>query len=318
MTTSIEQLWRTLADGPVAPAQMRVAADHPLDLFAQLDSRRRVGLLAISDMMPERPPPYAAVDIVVGKRADGRWATSLSLIQPGLLPMFATMCSQMVEQGRDLPPGACAGSFMLVQVARWHRLLALGSDGLLSAEEQRGLFGELEILRMAADRHGPMVASAGWTGPEDAPQDFDLPDGAVEVKTIQSGAPVILISSLNQLDVEQGRLAVAVVDLVHCAAGTGGTSLAGAVNAVRDRFATSPLALQQFEARLQKAGYVEREEYAVIEYRVARIRWFMVSGAFPRLVRSHVPPAIASARYQLLLSELDPFETNPFADHGRT
>ena len=54
MTTSIELLWKKLAEGPVAPTQIRVAGDHPLDLFAQIDGQRRVGLLAISDAEPER------------------------------------------------------------------------------------------------------------------------------------------------------------------------------------------------------------------------------------------------------------------------
>ena len=276
MTTSIELLWKKLAEGPVAPTQIRVAGDHPLDLFAQIDGQRRVGLLAISDAEPERPPTYVAVEILVGQRADGRWATSISLAQPGLLPMFATMCDQIVEQGRGLPSGTSAASFVLAQVARWHRLLALGRDGLLSVEEQQGIFGELEILREAAARFCLDAASLGWKGPEDAHQDFDLPSGLVEVKTIQSGAPAISISSLEQLDIDGGRLSIAVVDLVRCARGTGGSSLADAVASLRDLLTPSPVALQQFEGQLQKAGYVDRDEYDAVEYRISRIRWFVV------------------------------------------
>lgn len=318
MTTSIDLLWNRLAEGPVAPAQTRVAGDHPLDLFAQVDELRRVGLLAISDAMPERPPAYAAVEIVLGRRNDGRWATSISLAQPGLLPLFTAMCDQIVEQGRDTPPGTSAAAYVLAQVARRHRLLALGRDGLLSMEEQQGLFGELEVLRQAVTRYGPAAAALGWKGPDDEPQDFQLPEGMVEVKTVQPGAPAIGISSLERLDIDDGRLSVAVIDLVRCVAGTGGTSLAQSVSSLRDLLTPDPGALQRFEEQLQRAGYMDRAEYEDAEYRISRARWFIVRPEFPRLVRSRMPAAVAGARYQLLLGELVPFETDPFPQDGRS
>lgn len=317
MTTSIESLWLNLSGGNSLPAQTRVAADHPLDLFAQIDGQHRFGLLAISEDRPDSVPKYAAVEISLGQRADGRWATSLSLAQPTLQPMFATMCGQIVDQGRDVPPATNAGVFMLTQVARWHRLLALGPDGLLSAEEQQGLLGELEILRLAVDRFGPEAATQGWNGPDDAPQDFELPCGLIEVKTVQAGVPLIKISSLEQLDVDDGRLCIAVVDIARCAAGTGGVSLGVAVALLRDALTSSPEALQRLEDQLQKAGYVDREEYRTAEYRVTRVRWFAVENGFPRLARSRLPPAISGGRYQLQITGLANFEVNPFADHGR-
>lgn len=316
MTTSIEDAWSRLAAGQVFPVHTRISADHPLDLFAQIDDRQRVGLLTLSDFAPDRVPTYAAVEVKFGKRDDGRWAMSLALTQPTLLSMFATMCNQIVEQGRALAPITDAARFVLSQVARWHRLLALGRDGLLAAEEQQGLFGELVILRQAVVKYGPDEATSGWIGPEDAPQDFELPDGPVEVKAIRAGQPFVWISSLEQLDVDADRLLLAIVDLVHVANSTGGLSLAGAVAAVREELTSAPLALQRLEEQLQRAGYVDREEYGLIEYQVPRIRWYSVHAAFPRLTRTKLPAAIASARYQLMLSELSAYETDPFDHHG--
>lgn len=318
MTTPVEGLWQTLGASGSVPVHTRVAADHPLDLFAQIDAQHRVGLLAISADKPGTVPKYAAVDLAVGQRADGQWATSLSLAQQGLLPMFALMCEQIIDQGRRVSPGTCAGDFVLSQVARWHRLLALGSDGRLSAEEQQGLFGELEILRLAIDRFGSEAAAMGWKGPDDAPQDFDLPSGLVEVKTVQAGVPSFNISSLEQLDVDGGRLCIAVVDIVRCAVGTGGASLHAAVEALRDMLTCNPIALRHFEEQLQKAGYVDRDEYRAVEYRMTRVRWFVVRDDFPRLARSRLPASIAGGRYQLLIAALASFETNTFADDGRT
>lgn len=312
--STIEALWRELERTGRVPVQTRVSADHPLDLFAQVDAKGRVGLLAISEARPERLPTYSAVTLAAGERADGRWATSLSLSQPSLFPLFASMCDQIVEAGCSASRDKCASSFMLGEVARWHRLLSLGADGLLSPEEQVGLFGELEILRQAAIRFGAEPASLGWLGPDDAPQDFVLPCGLVEVKAV-AATPTVTISSLEQLDADS--MALVVVDVVRAATGTGGHSLVAAVELTRHQLSTVPGALEHFENQLRKIKYVDRDEYAQIEFRVPRIRWFAVNAEFPRLVRTCTASAVSDARYRLALRELASFETDPFPSHGQ-
>lgn len=307
----IDDAWTRLAQGTQFPAQTRVSADHPLDLFAQVDDAQRPGLLALSATKPGTPPSYSSVDIRIGQREDGRWAVSLSLAQSELEPMFASMCNQIVTLGERLAPGTDAGTFLLGQVARWHRLLALGKDGLLSAEERQGLFGELVVLAEAITRFGP-GAVHGWVGPDDAPQDLLLPDGLAEVKTIRAGQPTIRISSAEQLDIEDGRLRLAVLEVVEAVPGTGGESLAGQVGLLRGLLLDEPADLQHFEDQLRKAGYSDRQEYSQPELRVTRNRWFAVRPGFPSLARSRMPTGIGAVRYELTLAGLTDFETNPF------
>ena len=314
---TLEQMWASLVAGDVLPAHTRVSSDHPLDLFAQIDASRRPGLLALSDSMFDKPPTYSAVETFVGHRDDGRWALSMSLAQPALAAHFTVMCEQIIEQGRALPAGSCAAAFLLSQVARWHRLLALGPDGLLTAEDQQGLFGELVVLAQACSTFGPDIAMAAWVGPDEAPQDFALPTMSVEVKTMQAGSATISISSLDQLDCSQQPLMLAVVEIVRCTPGTGGQSLLDAVACTRALVASAPHATVRMEEQLGKAGYVDRDEYKLPEYRVARTSWYGVTPAFPRLARSTLSGAIRDARYQLLVSALRPFETNAFAADGR-
>lgn len=316
MTSTIEALWSKLAEGSTRPAHLASSADGQIDLFAQLDAKARPGLLALSDAMPAKPPTYSAFEITIGKRSDKRWATSLSLSQESLRPQFASMCDRLLQQGASNGPHADASVFMLQQVARWHRMLALGADGLLSAEKQQGLLGELVVLDGALDKFGADAAVAGWVGPDDAPQDFLLPACPVEVKTILAGGQLVTISSLEQLDIADAALSLAVVEIVQCARGTGGTSLAGCVSRLRVRLEDNVHALSRFEDQLLKTGFTDRDEYGEVEFRVIRTRWFGVSGGFPRLVRSAVPLPVAAARYQLLLSAIATHETTPFNDHG--
>lgn len=318
MTTlaTIESLWASLSNGDQFPAHTRVSPDLALDLFAQVDGERRVGLLAVSAKPGLKTPAYAAVEVVIGQRTDGRWATSVSLCQAQLYALFAAMCTQIVEQGANAAAGTNASEHMLIQLAQWHRLLALGPDGLLSREEQLGLQGELVVLSAAIERFGLEVAMQGWKGPDDAAQDFALPCGFVEVKTLRSGVQFLTISSFEQLDVGESQLGLAVVELSESAKGTGGESLQHAVENVRRLAADSPKAAMVFEGQLQKAGYVDRDEYGETEYRTASVRWFAVEAAFPRLVRSQLPPPIHSGQYRLLLKGIDRFETSPFQFHG--
>lgn len=313
----IEEAWERIEQGDRLPAQIRVTSDHPMDLFAHVDGQRRPGLLALSGRQPDSLPAYSAVEINVGQRADGQWAVSLALAQLALRPMFAAMCNQIVTLGANTPPGTDAATFILGQVARWHRLLALGPSGLLSIEEQQGLFGELSVLSEAVTRLGT-AAVKGWIGPDEAPQDFDLPAGPVEVKTIKAGQAAVWISSAEQLDVDGGRLRLAVLDVVEAAPGTGGASLTGQVAAIREQLTPDPEALQLFEDQLQKAGYVDRDEYGRPEFRVTRVRWFAVRDDFPRLARSRMPTAVGDTRYQLKLAGISTFEINPFETDART
>ena len=314
---TLEQMWTSLAGSDVLPAHTRVSSDHPLELFAQIDVSRRPGLLALSDSTFDKPPTYSAVETFVGHRDDGRWALSMSLAQSALAAHFTVMCEQIIEQGRARPAGSCAATFLLSQVARWHRLLALGPDGLLAAEDQQGLFGELLVLAEACSTFGVEVALAAWVGPDEAPRDFALPTMSVEVKTMQAGNATISISSLDQLDSSQQPLMLAVVEIIRCAPGTGGQCLFEAVAQTRALVAASPQATVRFEEQLGKAGYVDRDEYKAPEYRVARTSWYDVRSGFPRLARSALPSAIRDARYQLLVSALKTFETNAFAADGR-
>ena len=305
----IETHWADLAGALPLPVHRRVSPLHPLDLFAQLDAQERVGLLAISSEPPGTVPTYSAVDVNVGLRADGKWATSMSLRQPLLRPMFAAMCDEIVHQGLEAQNGTQSGGFVLQHLARWQRLLAMGPDGLLTAEARLGLLGELTVLSKAVDRFAPRIAIEGWLGPLDAPQDFLLPCGFLEVKAIRTGSPEVRISSLEQLDVSSSALALSVCEFAPCAAGTGGHSLATLVAEIRGKLIDEIQIADSFEGLLRQAGFTDRSEYAEDEFRLLRMRWFSVTDDFPRLRRSLLPQAISKTKYGLILDGLEPFET---------
>jgi hypothetical protein len=317
MMSMIEEAWNSLRAGQIRPAHVAASTDYPIQLYAQIDTTDRPGLLAIADAEPDRLPAYASFEVTLGLRTDGRWALSLALTQTALRSQFAAMCDKILEQGARQAPSTDAGAFLVKQVARWHRMLAVGSDGLLTSQEQRGLFGELVVLEAAMLPIGEDVSVQAWVGPDDAPQDFAFAFSFVEVKTVIAGTPTIKISSLDQLDITNGALSLAVVEIVECAKSTGGLSLQGLVAKLKKRLEGNVSARTRMDDQLAKAGYADREEYGEVEYRVLRTRWFKVEAGFPRLCRSELPLPIVDGTYRILLSAIASYESDAFGNYGK-
>lgn len=270
----------------------------------------QVGLLAISTQAPGDVPTYASVDVSIGLRSDGTWATSISLRQPQLRQLFATMCDEIIDQGETAPKNTQAGIFVLHLLARWQRLLALGPDGLLSAQERLGLAGELSILDKAIIHLGPRHAIDGWRGPLDAPQDFVFPSFLIEVKSIRLGGTEVTISSSEQLDVKSSALTLAICEFITRPASNGGETLSSMVSKIREKVMNDPEAAAEFEVLIRQAGFIDRDEYTLEEYRLTRIQWFTIAENFPCLRRSKLPSAITMAKYSLAISQLSSFKVD--------
>ena len=95
-------------------------------------------------------------------------------------------------------------SRMLLRTWRWHHLLRGGRDERLSAEEQKGLIGELIVLdHILLPAIGAKSALESWKGPLDGIKDFNIAKIAIEAKARSSASPhQIGISSEFQLDRE--------------------------------------------------------------------------------------------------------------------
>lgn len=311
---SIESLWSSLVREGSRPVHRRVSGDHPLDLYAEVRGDDEVGLLALCTSSPPLPPDYESVSVEIARRGDGRWSLTLSLRRPDLRVLFATLCDDIIAATATagVSTDTC-GAYVLARLARWHRLLDIGRSQGLSADEQKGLLGELIVLRIAVSVYGPATAVESWNGPLDAAQDFTFPDLAVEVKAIHPGARSFRVTSIDQLDVASTHLHVVVMEISVAGANTDGQlTLASLVSEVRTACEADPSATAVFDVRLTATGYDEAAAYAGTMWCVAPQRRFMVTEQFPRLVRSRLPHGIVEARYDVLLADCLPFETTPF------
>ncbi|HRW54512.1 MAG TPA: PD-(D/E)XK motif protein [Phycisphaerae bacterium] len=200
----------------------------------------------------------------------------------------------------------------LARTWRWHHLLRGGRDHRLSPEEQKGLIGELVVL----ERHLIGVLNAAdavsaWVGPLGAPKDFQTGRVCIEVKTRRGGAtPHVKVSSESQLD-ESGlhALFLFVIDLDRAPADSDvGHTLTDIVSRVRNTVENlDAAAVVALENVLAAGGFRSADDYSDMRWVEGSVRAYRVTNGFPRLAASDIPVGVSSVRYEIALSQCEPF-----------
>ncbi|MDR3515785.1 MAG: PD-(D/E)XK motif protein [Azospirillaceae bacterium] len=290
--------WRTIPVDVAAPCQVLVGRRFPGDEEAvlvgfRLPSSRSFGALPEGrGFRVERPE---------GQFLGGthEWF-SLSRQVTGSLEMFATMAADVLGL---LEASGHVGDDRLFplfvgRIRAWQEFMEKGRDGVLSAESEVGLFGELTILNRLLDVGVPAAAALDcWQGPMDAIQDFEIGPGAIEVKaTIAAVGFPATIGSLEQLDdAVRQPLFVAGVRLTLDETGL---NLPGLVAAVREKVREQIDSTALLDSRLLRVGFFDAfSERYVRKFLHVRTRLLPIDAGFPRLIRGAVPPAVTKARY---------------------
>lgn len=235
--------------------------------------------------------------------------------ESGSLELFTKVAVDLVNlmESTSVQDGLRIHSAMISRIRAWQAFMKRDSDGVLSTEEEIGLFGELLVLQnLLDDGVSEFDALDSWAGPDDGLHDFLLGDGAIEVKTTLAPAGFIArISNLDQLDDSLHQpLFVAAVRLAQLSEGATLPDLIDQVaGQIRDPGATALL-----NSRLVSAGYMDmtQAEYTR-RFRCSELTYRIVRADSPRLTRSNVPAAIHEARYSLDLDAY-PVAASTYAD----
>jgi hypothetical protein len=290
--------WRTIPVDVAAPCQVLVGRRFPGDEEAVLvgfrvPSSRSFGALPEGrGFRVERPE---------GQFLGGahEWF-SLSRQATGGIEMFATMAADVIallEASMDMDDERLFQLFV-GRIRAWQEFMEKGRDGVLSAEAEVGLFGELTILSRLVDAGVPAaVALDCWQGPMDAIQDFEIGPGAIEVKaTIAAAGFPATIGSLEQLD-DAVRQPLFVAG-VRLSIDDTGLRLPDLVASVRQKVREQIDSTALLDSRLLQVGFLDAfAERYVRRFLHVRTRLLLVDAGFPRLVRGVVAPAVTKARY---------------------
>ncbi|NML76941.1 PD-(D/E)XK motif protein [Rhizobium sp. S-51] len=306
--------WRTLSVpvGAETASARRVDAAGRWNFFWAKDVAGRYLLLleyqGLLEAVPSLPRLHG-IEVAIQSREDGTGGRLLiRLLDNSLKDIFLELCNSILSSTSQATSETDAIGRAVARTWRWHHLLRGGSSILLSAEEQKGLIGELITL----ERHFLPVISASdavmaWIGPTDAPKDFEIGLTAVEVKTRRAGAvSAVVISSEHQLD-DAGldRLFLHVLDLSEAQSShPEARSLNDYATGIRMRIESQDQgALLLLDERLQAAGFRWEDDYSTSLWVEGQFEIFQVRDGFPRLTTASCLPGVERVKYTVALSE---------------
>jgi len=225
--------------------------------------------------------------------------------------LFETLCRDVMAAGELAEAEAEALERAIGRTFRWHYLLRGGKLEVLSEEAQKGLIGEIEVLKLLIANLGPKPALTAWTGPSGAPKDFELKADCIEVKARRGASqPFVKITNEHQLaDVPDRRLwlAVLAVDKVQQPHGQTLTEYVAEVSDLLER--TEPSAIMDWDLHLADAGYDVLHDYSAWRWIVSAPDFHAIVDGFPR-ISAPVPLGVSAVSYALALSACTPFRTD--------
>jgi hypothetical protein len=320
----LEQLWAGLASagagaGELGRQRRRVIAESRHDCFLAVSFPDRHRLLSV--VADGGPPPRAAasrpltsgVQLVHGTEpTSGRPTLDIVLRDDSHSDIFTALVADLLSALALSDKPGTSGKLLLARLEDWRRLLATVSAQGLTAQQQGGLFGELSVLRDLLLPEAGAAAILAWTGPDRQLQDFQFPDGAIEVKTTSgNSAEIVRIANERQLDCRAaGQLFLVTLALDARREGPGLT-LPDLVGALRGKMRPLGTAAE-FEQRLNMGGYLETQAhlYSDRHYAVRQRLVHAVGGKFPRITERDLPDGLSDVSYTLDLHAASGFRTS--------
>ena len=316
--------WSGISAPPAEASRIsarRVTQETPWGLYWAVDADHNVLLIlqhGVTIRRPRRLPKLRGLRVEV-QPADSRSEERIviRLTEPEQRDIFLRFCRDIVDATVLAQTEEQAVERFLARTWRWHRLLQGGRDKRLGDDEQRGLIGELVVL----ERHllpvlGALDAVRCWTGPLDAPHDFEISRIHVEAKARGSVTPRVTISSENQLESGNAdRLFLHVTEVTTAAEG-GPDALTVTDIATRIRVVLAGrdmAAIDLFEERLGAVGFDWTDDYSDKLWVVGQEALYEVCKAFPRITPEMVPGGIGNVRYTIALPDCEAFRVVPAA-----
>ena len=232
--------------------------------------------------------------------------------------LFLGLCETLISSLKAVTDSATALAVALAHLKRWKAFLAGRNARLLSPDEVRGLFGELDVLRrLYRDTLPQAAAMDAWVGPDDSHQDFIFGDRAIEVKSLSGRErSIVRISSEDQLESTLPELFLLTQRLSDMPDADQALSLNGMVRLIESEL-SMPDAIEQFGDKLAGMGYTPLVEYDRPRFLVSGLQGYRVADGFPRLIRSEVPTGVTKVAYEIMLEAIAPFVCDNVDMFGR-
>lgn len=314
----LENPWRDLAvpDAAAGLSARRIAdvGGARWGLYWAVDWRRQCLLVLVHSeglTSQHRWPTLRGLRIERQAASRGQEFLVFRLTDAEHRDIFYRFCTDLVGAAGAARSEQEAVDVCIMRTWRWHRLLKRGWDGRLTAEEQKGVIGELTVLmELLMPAIGVTQGIAAWVGPLGAPRDFQIGTAGIESKACAPLVSKVRIASEDQLGSDEAHALFLHVSEV--AAAVDSSSAALTVTQVVERArefidSQDTSALGEFEERLMATGYDDSDDYADQLWLIGDAAIFAVVEGFPRIIPPMVPSGVSDVRYQINLAECEPF-----------
>lgn len=284
---------------------IRIDMDLVLESYLGFQDINQKTFMVLSKAEPKMLPQSKSIVVNKGKRADGRWTLTFTLMRLEQENVFETLCADIIMYYAEAKEEQEALHLIEQRFKQWNILLQNYKKALMNESARKGLIGELLFLLSKVEELDAVSAVKGWVGPDGADQDFVYADKWYEVKATGVASSSVKISSLEQLDRDDpGELIVMRID--KCAPERrGAVSLVQAVAQVRCSVQNNADALSLLDQKLIRYGYIDLPEYREQKYYFSGKERFKVDEGFPKLTSSAVPAQIDSAQYAISLAGIE-------------
>lgn len=229
-----------------------------------------------------------------------------ALEQDDLLGCFAAFGEDLIDAAKNLSEDDAIYTIITNRYQSWKKLFR-PNRSRLTEPEIMGLLGELLFLKEKGfPKWGISIALDSWTGPEKTHKDFSHSNVWYEIKTINCGKETVHISSIEQLDSDvDGFLYIYCFEKMSPS--FNGLTLNNLVQQILSLL--TPTQKDAFLCKLVEYNYDFASQLDTYVFRLANESCYTVNANFPRLKRSVLPLAITKTKYDIVLTEIEPYKT---------
>lgn len=320
---NLDESWGSLEEGVTAgragqALARRMHPDSPRDIRLAVDALTNARMLLVRVASPaldssvEFPSASGFELRHVPLPDDGSRMITLGVIltRPDHADVFTSPVDDVSRRVAVADSDRMAVMELIARLRRWQGFLQRHEPEGLGPEDRRGLYGELWFLR---EHLLPLlttgIAVGSWCGPRAANHDFQLQSCAVEVKTsVGKRHQMLHIASERQLD-ETGACTLVLFHLSLDERSGQGETLVQIVADLRSRVGPDPIAVEELDARLIDAGYLDSQAYRYqsVGYTPRDSAFFRIEGRFPRITEGNLLPGVGDVRYMISLAACQPF-----------
>lgn len=284
-----------------------ISPDARIPLYIGTDSEMRYLIEFHGKFTPKKLASTSSIEVSQYRKPKYN-TLRFTLINEEVKDIFFKFCEDLVEQTDSLADENQGYLIISNRFMQWKQMFVASHKKKLTETEIMGLIAEILFMKgWMAQKYGLSEALKAWSGQELTHKDFSLGDTWYEVKAISRGKPTVRISSLEQLDSEMpGQLVV--FPLEKMSEEFNGVTLNKLVKETVQLF-SAPEDVDMFKQKVALQGYEISSYYDSFVFSIGDMRRFCVDESFPRLVRKDVPSSIANCIYDLLLRDLDKYET---------